>query len=303
MTAAREPELSLVIPTFNNVDVLRKNIDCWRRNAGGVAVELLVIEDGCRDRTPEYLDEVAATEWGRAHLRWFHQHDLHELRCTNVGLARARAPIVMAWQDDMFVRAPWFAREIVDTFAAYADLGLLCMSRGFDCRPVPEPIQSWADLVDDRRLHGTLGPTPMNWFLLQEVDSVIRPWAVRRACLDAAGLLDEAFAPTEWDEGDLCFRIRDAGWRVAAHGYERAGAYEHLGSTTTGELSDAYKARVLRNGLLFHERWDGAIERGAARARRTWPRRMSAGGAWWTARRVMRALVSPRGAGRWRRTA
>jgi glycosyltransferase involved in cell wall biosynthesis len=299
--SASLPELSLVIPTFNNVDVLAKNIECWQRMAGAVHVELVVIEDGCSDRTPAYLEEMAATAWGRAHLRWFHQDDLHELRCTNFGLAQARAPIAMAWQDDMLVRAPWFAREIVASFAAYADLGLLCTSRGFNCSPVSEPIRTWEDLMDGRRLHDTLGPTPMNWFVLQDVDTVIRPWAVRRACLDAVGVLDEAFVPTEWDEGDLCFRIREAGWKTAVHGYERLGAYQHLGSTTLGELSEKYKARVLKNGLLFHERWDRAIERDSGRTRRTWPRRMSAGGAWWTAGRVARALAGTRGVSRWKK--
>ncbi len=49
-------------------------------------------------------------------------------------------------------------------------------------------------------------------------------------------------------------------------------AYEHLGSSTLGELSEAYKARVLKNGLLFHERWAHLIARDHARARRTWLR-------------------------------
>ena len=57
--------------------------------------------------------------------------------------------------------------------------------------------------------------------------------------------------PTEWDEADLAFRVRAAGWKVAACGYERLGAYHHVGSSTLGTLSDAYKARVLRNGRLF----------------------------------------------------
>ena len=34
---------------------------------------------------------------------------------------------------------------------------------------------------------------------------------------------------------------------MATHGYERLGAYSHLGSTTVGVPSEAYKARVLRN--------------------------------------------------------
>jgi len=57
---------------------------------------------------------------------------------------------------------------------------------------------------------------------------------------------------------------------VATYGYERLGAYFHLGSTTLGVLSDAYKQRVIRNALIFHDRWDETIRRDVPRRRRTW---------------------------------
>lgn len=287
------PQLSIVIPTFNNVDVLTQCVTSWQACAGDAAIELVVIEDGCRDRTPEYLESVTRTPWGGRHLRWFHEDDLHELRCTNRGLEAARAPLAMAWQDDMFVRAPWLAHEIIDTFAAYPDLGLLSLSRGLMLAPCDDPIVRWEDLADWRRLQSTIGRSPLNWCRLQEVDIVIRPWAVRTACLDAVGRLDPAFVPTEWDEADLCYRLRRAGWCVATHGYERLGAYEHLGSTTLAKgFTDRYKQQVLANGLLFHERWDASINEQFGRARRTWWRRTSASGWRWTAGHALARLAS-----------
>ena len=105
------------------------------------------------------------------------------------------------------------------------------------------------------------------------------------------GRLDPAFVPTEWDEADLCCRIRRAGWKIATHGYERVGAYEHLGSTTISKgFTDAYKQRVLHNGLLFHERWDAAIGEEFERTRRTWWRRARPSGWMWTAARAARRL-------------
>ena len=77
--------------------------------------------------------------------------------------------------------------------------------------PVDEPIERWEDLQDWRRLKSTIGPFPWNWLRIQEVDSTIRPWVIRRECLERVGLLDEAFVPTEWDEADLAFRVRAAG--------------------------------------------------------------------------------------------
>jgi glycosyltransferase involved in cell wall biosynthesis len=293
MDAAVEavPMLTVAMPTFNNEAVLRRAVDSWRRY-GGDRIELIVIEDGCRDGTAAYLTEIAATDWGRAHLRWVHEDDAHELRCTNRGLREGRGSLLAAWQDDMFLQVPWFVPEILATFDAYPDLGMLCLSRGLWCIPSDDPIERWEDLFDWRRLESTIGHGPGNWVRLQEVDAVMRPWIVRRECLERVGLLDEAFRPTEWDEADLAFRIREAGWRIATYGYERLGAYLHLGSTTIGIPSDAYKARVLRNGLLFHSRWDAVIRRDASRARRTWLRKATLPGWLATAQRAAGAGIA-----------
>jgi glycosyltransferase involved in cell wall biosynthesis len=285
------PLLSVVIPTFNNADVLATCLAAWERHAGGLPVEVIVVEDGCRDHTRQLLEDRSRSPWGSRSLRWVHEDNVHELRSTNRGFSEARAQLVVAWQDDMYLRVPWLVPELLRTFSLYDDLGLLCLSRGLNCIPIDEPIETWENLVDWRRLQSTIGPRPLNWVRLQEVDIVIRPWAVRRACLDAVGLLDEAFVPTEWDEADLSFRIRHANWKVATHGYERLGAYFHLGSTTVGVLSDAYKQRVVRNGRLFHDRWDDTIRRDAPRARRTWWRRSTASGWAHTSMAAAKALA------------
>lgn len=272
------PNLTVIIPTFNNEAVLRRCLASWQGPAVAHDVEIIVIEDGCRDGTRGFLDAESQTPWGQRQLRWIHMDDAHELRCTNAGLQAGRAPLLMAWQDDMFVRSAWLVPELLRTFSVHHDLGLMSLSRGLDHFPVPDPIRTWDDLVDWRRLKSTIGPFPTNWLRIQEVDAVIRPWVVRRSCVERVGPLDEAFVPTEWDEADLAYRIRQAGWKTGTCGYERLGGYEHLGSSTLGQLSDAYKARVLKNGLLFHERWAATIDRDYARTRRSWPRQTTSAG-------------------------
>jgi glycosyltransferase involved in cell wall biosynthesis len=291
------PVVSVITPTFNNVDTLKRSVDAWQ-HFGGDAIELIVVEDGCRDRTPEYLQELAATPWGRRHLQWIHQDDAHELRCTNSGFEVARGEYLMAWQDDMFLQVYWLIPELVRTFRAYREIGLISLSRGLNCLPLDEPIDRYEALVDWRRLESTIGDGLGNWLRLQEVDVVIRPWIVRKACLDQVGMLDEAFRPTEWDEADLAFRIRRAGWLVATSGYERLGAYFHLGSMTLSRAPSApYFARVLENGRLFHQRWDATIAAEHPRDRRTWVRRATPAG-WIAAVRQMTRY----GARRLRRT-
>ena len=291
------PQLTVVIATHDNLEMLRRCLDGWRRHADGAPVELVVVEDGCADGTPAYLAEQAETPWGRRHLRWLHADDVHELACTNLGLAAARAPLVLSWHDDMFLRAGWFVPELLATFRAYPEIGLMSLSRGLNFTPVDEPLATWFDTIDWRRVQSTIGPSPLNWARLYEVDGVMRPWVVRTACVDEVGALDEAFRPTEWDEVDFCFRIRAAGWKVATHGYERDGAYLHaLNSTLSRTPSERRMALGLRNARLFFERWGATIHRDHPRRRVSWRRR--AGAAGWAAVPAQWArLALRRGAG------
>ena len=168
--------------------------------------------------------------------------NVHELRCTNRGFEVARGSLLAAWQDDMFLQVPWFVPELIANFAAYPELGLLCLSRGLDCAPCADPIERWEDLTDWRRLKSTIGQVPGNWLRLQEVDAVLRPWVVRRACLDRVGSSTRRSArrngtkPT-WRSGSV---RPDGRWRRAA----TSGSAPTFisGSTTLGTPSDGVQA-------------------------------------------------------------
>jgi GT2 family glycosyltransferase len=271
-----KPELSVIIPTFNNLKVLERCLDSWERFASNQPVELIVIEDGCRDGTAAYLQGREQTAWGRRFVRWVHEDDVNQVRCNNRGFREARAPLFLVWDDDMFLEVRWFIPELLRTFRAYPEIGLLSLIRGLNVFPLQRPIVRWEDLHLSEHMMSTIGDAPLNWLRLTEVDIVIRPWIVRRASIEKVGALDEAFCPIEWDEADLAYRIREGGWRVATHGYERLGAFSHLGGSTLGKMpSEKHKAMVLPNGKLFHERWQPTIQRQHPRPRRTWWRRPS----------------------------
>jgi glycosyltransferase involved in cell wall biosynthesis len=272
------PVFSVVIPTHDNLHVLEQCLAGWRQYADGAPVELLVIEDGCQDGTADFLRGQADTAWGQRHLRWFHENDAHELNCDNRGFLEARGEFILVWHDDMHLRADWLLPELERSLRAHRQIGLVSLSRGLICHPVEGEIRTWDELLDWNRLESTIGTPLLNWFCFSEVDIVVRPWVVRRACLDKVGRLDPAFFPNEWDEADLCFRIREGGWKVATHGYEREGAYVHLLSATMSKTPpERLKAIALRNGKLFHQRWDARIASRHGHRPERWRRRFAAG--------------------------
>ena len=199
--------------------------------------------------------------------------DAHELRCTNAGLAAARAPLVMAWQDDMFVTARLARRR------AAVHVPRARGHRHDEPQPRPRPLPA-------RRADRHAGKT---W---STGAACAAPSAPRRAtgfgCRKSMPSSGRGSSAARASSASACSTRRSCrpsgtrptsptasakpGGRVATCGYERLGGYEHLGSSTLGDLSDAYKARVLKNGLLFHERWAAVIARDHARTRRTWLR-------------------------------
>ncbi|HXG54116.1 MAG TPA: glycosyltransferase [Vicinamibacterales bacterium] len=272
------PLFSVVIPTHDNVEVLKQCLAGWQQHADGASVELLVIEDGCKDGTADFLRAQADTPWGQRHLRWFHEEDVHELNCDNRGFREARGQFLLVWHDDMHLRANWLLPELACSLRAHPEIGLISLSRGLMCHPVEGAISTWEELLQWDRLESTIGTAPLNWLCFSEVDIVVRPWVVRRECLDTVGALDPAFVPTEWDEADLCFRLREGGWKVATHGYEREGAYVHLLSSTMSKTpSERLKANALRNGKLFHARWDAHIAARQGHRYQRWRRRFAGG--------------------------
>jgi GT2 family glycosyltransferase len=294
LTAAATPELSVVIATHDNLPALEQALEGWRRHAADQPVELIVVEDGCTDGTREYLADLLARGWDGPALRVAHEDDAHELVCTNRGFREARGGLVLSWHDDMFLRAGWMVPELLATFRAYPEIGLLSLSRGLRFHPVDEPVRTWEDTVDWRRMESTLGPAPLNWLRLYEVDGVMRPWVVRREAIERVGPLDEAFRPTEWDESDLCYRLRAAGWKSATHGYERDGAYVHQLSTTYARTPSQRRMDIgLKNGSLFYARWTETIRGEADRPRASWLRRATPAG-WLAAARQMARFAAGR---------
>lgn len=284
------PTLTAVVATYNNRAILERCLASWERHADGLPVEVVVVADGCRDDTEAFLATRAETPWGRRHLRFVTEANVHELRCTNRGFAEARGELVLSWHDDMFLKTPLFIPELLRVMGRHSELGLVSLCRGLNCHGGPRPT-TWDQLADPAVVESVIGPVPGNWAYLAEVDAVLRPWVVRKKCIDVVGPLDEAYKLSEWDEADLCLRIREGGWKVATHAYERLGFYQHLGSSTIGKTStDKYKAQVLANGQLFWDRWHDAVARDDSRRRTRWLRPASARGWAWTAAAMARDL-------------
>lgn len=83
---------------------------------------------------------------------------------------------------------------------------------------------------------------------------------IKREVLDKVGYLDPIFSPAYWEDTDLCFRARKAGYRVV---YEPAAEVIHFEGTTAGSPNRKSLSQQLqaRNKPRFMARWGEELKR------------------------------------------
>lgn len=118
----------------------------------------------------------------------------------------------------------------------------------------PEELQSWGGgYVDLWRGSAALFETPVDWARLDFLAGT--SLLVRTRALQEVGLLDERYF-MYWEDADLCFRLRQAGWGLGIA--ERARTW-HLGAASMGmstmtDKSTAYELQFTKSAVRFFRR-------------------------------------------------
>jgi len=251
-------KLSVVIPTHNNLESLKRCIESWRV-IQDTDYELLIIEDGCTDGTADWLKSNTDGE----QVRWFHEDDVYETLSDNRGMRESRGEYILIWQDDMYIQHPKAMSWPLGMLGHYPEISVLGLKRGVIVLPMTR-LTGMADPTTDANFasfypkysHYTRFSSPIHF---AELHGCVRPWIIQRRWLDEVGLLDEVFAPFNWDEIDLHLRIRSKGGRIMTIPCEQMRLYQHIGSLSTSRHNqDWYYGVILRNAAIVHKRWDSA---------------------------------------------
>ncbi len=85
--------------------------------------------------------------------------------------------------------------------------------------------------------------------------------AVKRAAIEEVGLFDSRFGRGFFEDNDLCYRLRRAGYKlkVAARAF-----IHHTGSQSIGALDTHPNALLARNRRIFDDKWAEDLESGFA---------------------------------------
>ena len=219
MSQPASSQLDICIVSWRARDLLRA---CLRSVVGSPeAADIIVVDNASADGTVEMLRADFPT------VRLIANEENRSFAAgNNQAIRAARSPFLLLLNPDTEVQ-PGALRALVDVFAEEPRVGAaaaqLILPNGSiqrSCRSFPEPgpilcdALGFARLFPRSRIFGRYRMRYWDYNTRREVDQpMASALALRRAALDEVGLFDEGF-PLYFNDVDLCYRLRQAGWRV-----------------------------------------------------------------------------------------
>jgi GT2 family glycosyltransferase len=240
-----DPVVSIIIPAFNHWKTTYACLAALRRNTSDrLPHELLVADDGSTDETAQMLQKVRGITVVQNSI------NLGFLETCNRAAKQARGRYLVFLNNDTEVQPDWL-EALVQTAERHPRAGLVGGKLLFPDGRVQE---AGSVLGQDGWGHpyGWLGDADACEFnYVKDVDCFVGAcMLVRTDLFRALGGFDSRYAPAFYEEFDLQFAARAAGYRVI---YQPRARIVHLRSCSYGQETRDRQAAV--NHARFCEKW------------------------------------------------
>jgi glycosyltransferase involved in cell wall biosynthesis len=233
------PYFSLVIPTYNRLDMLLRVLDALAQQVDAPEFETIVINDGSSDRTDEVVSQ-------RSDIIFRTQPNGGPGRARNHGVSLASGRFVIFIGDDT-VPEPRFLAEHARVHQQTGDDPLVAVL-GYTGWPPGEPVTAFMDYINDYGLQfgyklikdGDV--VPFNFFYTSNI-SIDRQLLVDQP-------FDTSFPSAAWEDIELAFRLDAKGLKIR---YNAAAVTRHYHPMTI----DSFARRqytVGKSGAIFYRK-------------------------------------------------
>lgn len=234
------PRISVIVLCRDNREVIGECIESLLRARGDAAYEIVVVDNGSRDGSLAILTQHAS----RGEITLLQNPVNGCASGRNLGIEASSGEIVVFLDSDQRALFPGWLDPALDVLRRHADVGAVGWTGG------------WFDEGGGR------GATVEQ---LAERGTALEPGGFRtdvaylgsgglvvpRAVLRATRGFDEALDPTCFEDTDLSFQIRDAGYQLACC---PAIGVDHRPHGSTGSLPE-YAEIYRRNERYFLDKW------------------------------------------------
>jgi GT2 family glycosyltransferase len=244
-----DPLVSIIIPVHNQWPVTARCLAMLGRYPGDIPLEVLVVDDASHDETPLRLARCE-------NLRVItNRRNLGFVRACNRGAGAALGKHLVFLNNDTQVQPGWLDK-LVRTFEQNPEAGLVGSRLIY---PDGRQQEAGAIIFEDGSAwnYGHLDdPYKPQYSYVREPDYVSgAALAIRRDLFERLGGFDEHFAPGYYEDADLAFRVRAAGYRVYYQPLSRVVHFEGVSAGTDEHAGTGMKRFQAINRQKFLDRW------------------------------------------------
>lgn len=200
------PEVTVVVPTFNRQEVLPRVLEGLAQQTGRTDFEVIVIDDGSSDGTPELLASCRTPY----RFRFFRQANRGPAAARNRGVHEAASELIVFLGDDTVPEQAFLAEHL----GAHARRpGRTIAVLGYTTWPAGRPVTPFLHHINEYgpqfgyELIRDPEAVPFNFFYTSNI-------SLPRALLLEAGLFDTTFPYAAWEDIELSYRLFRLGMQI-----------------------------------------------------------------------------------------
>ncbi|MCY4344616.1 MAG: glycoside hydrolase family 99-like domain-containing protein [Gammaproteobacteria bacterium] len=247
-----QPEVSLVIPVYGNCHITRLCLASLAAISDERAFEVILVDDASPDESGDVLPAIPGVRYLR------NETNLGFLRSCNRGAAEARGRYLLLLNNDTLVQ-DGAIDALATTFERFSDAGLVGAKLYFEDGSLQEAggiVFSDGSAMNYGR---TDDPRKPEYNYVRDADycsgaAIMLPLALWREL----GGFDEYYVRAYYEDTDLAFRVREAGYRVLYQPFAKVVHSE--GATSGTDLSKGEKRYQAENRVRFLKRWQSTLE-------------------------------------------
>ena len=243
----KQVEVSIIIPVFNQLRFTRACLDSLRGNQGTERFEVIVVDDCSTDGTAQDVPRIP----GVVYLR--NETNSGFIVSCNRGAEAARGKNLVFLNNDTLVRPGWLT-ALIDTFAEEPRAGIVGSKLLYPNGRLQEAGGIvWRD-ASGWNYGNSDDPGKPEYNYLREVDYCsAAALMIPKSLFASVGGFDSRYAPAYYEDTDLSFKVRQAGYKVLYQPLSEVVHYE--GATGGTDLATGTKKHQDINRSKFAETW------------------------------------------------